>query len=235
MNHLNEVKLKSNMYQDFITDTWNPVAGACAHKCSYCQVQKNKLRFPHLNKKYSGKPRFEQSYLKDNLESGHFIFVCNQQDLFAVGNDMNIIHDVLGVCNNYDNKYFFQTKNPIRFHEYLKFGCMPRKSEIGTTLETNRNYFDIIQNAPTPTNRALSMEKVDIEKYVTIEPIIDFDLIPFIDIIKRCSPKAVFIGADSKNCNLPEPSSGNILSLINEIDKFSKVIIKDNLKRLVKV
>jgi hypothetical protein len=45
----------------------------------------------------------------------------------------------------------------------------------------------------------------------------------------------VFIGADSKHCKLPEPSEEKILKLINELQKFTRVVIKDNLKRLVKI
>ncbi len=45
------------------------------------------------------------------------------------------------------------------------------------------------------------------EVMVTIEPIMDFDLEPFVEMIKNTKPKFVNIGADSKGHNLPEPSS----------------------------
>jgi hypothetical protein len=41
------------------------------------------------------------------------------------------------------------------------------------------------------------------------------------------------VGADSKNCHLPEPSSEKVRDLITELSKFTKVIQKDNLKRLL--
>lgn len=234
MNHLNEVKQNSNMYQNWITHTWNPLAGVCKHNCSYCQVQKNKNRFPHLAKKYSDKVRFEESYLNDDLGLGKFIFVCNQQDLFSAGNPHGIIRTVLEICNKYpENKYLFQTKNPYCFGLFKEWGELPPNSVLCTTLETNKDYWDIVQQAPTVFNRAINMEKIEIEKYVTIEPILNFDLCDFLCIIKMCNPKAVFIGADSKNCNLPEPSTVKINALINELSKFTTVNIKSNLKRLL--
>lgn len=236
MNHLNKVKQNSNMYQNWITDTWNPMAGACKHNCSYCQVQKNKIRYEHLNKKYSGEPRFEQSYLKDDLGSGKFIFVCNQQDLFAKKNNAGVVHTILDICRKFDNKYLFQTKNPNLFKTFYEWGEIPKNSVLCTTLETNKNYWDIIRDAPTTYDRAMNMaELIFVEKYVTIEPILDFDLKDFVDLIRMCKPKGVFIGADSKHCNLPEPLPEKVFALITELKKFTNVIIKDNLKRIVKI
>ena len=69
--------------------------------------------------------------------------------------------------------------------------------------------------------------------FLSIEPIMDFDLEPFVQIIKNIKPKFVSIGADSKNHNLPEPSKEKIEVLIRELKKFTEVKIKDNLKRLL--
>lgn len=41
---------KSNMY-DWVGGTWNPLAGACPHRCSYCYVKKGRIK--HLSK-YQG-------------------------------------------------------------------------------------------------------------------------------------------------------------------------------------
>jgi len=67
---------------------------------------------------------------------------------------------------------------------------------------------------------------------VTIEPIMDFDLIELVTIIKNIKPEWVNIGADSKGHNLPEPSKEKINALIEELKKITEVKIKDNLKRL---
>jgi len=64
---------------------------------------------------------------------------------------------------------------------------------------------------------------------ITIEPIMDFDLFEFVELIKYIQPIQVNIGADSKNHGLPEPSAEKINALISEIEKFTKVHKKENL------
>jgi len=60
----------------------------------------------------------------------------------------------------------------------------------------------------------------------------DFDLHELILMIKDISPKFVAIGADSKGHNLHEPSSGKIKELTEELNRFTQVKIKKNLKRI---
>jgi hypothetical protein len=74
----------------------------------------------------------------------------------------------------------------------------------------------------------------NIETYVTIEPIMKFDLPEMGDYIKRCKPKQVNIGVNSRrDIKLPEPTKDEIIELINELSKFTEVRQKDNLKRLI--
>ena len=64
----------------------------------------------------------------------------------------------------------------------------------------------------------------------------DFDLPEFIQLIWRCNPVQVNIGADSspKRNKLPEPPKEKILELIAELEKFTTVVQKKNLTRLLK-
>ncbi|MFX1295603.1 MAG: hypothetical protein ACFFD2_12230, partial [Promethearchaeota archaeon] len=71
-------------------------------------------------------------------------------------------------------------------------------------------------------------------QYITIEPIMDFDLNKFVQLIKVSYPKQINIGADSGNNHLPEPSKEKILELISELKKFTIVHKKKNLNRLLK-
>ena len=69
---------------------------------------------------------------------------------------------------------------------------------------------------------------------VTIEPIIDFDLNPFVKMIAKCKPEWVNIGADSKSHGLPEPSAQKVWKLIFALeDAGIEVKQKSNLKRLM--
>jgi DNA repair photolyase len=228
-------KSKGNMYE-WITHTWNPLAGACPHKCSYCSTNKL-MRYPGIKNKYTGEPRLHELEMKTNLGEGNFIFVAAQNDLFAEEVPDKIITDVLTKCfiqNN--NEYLFQTKNPERIlnHDFELGGV---NAVICTTIETNRFYQDVMNGCPPPLKRAGAMSelaKSGYKTYVTIEPVMDFDLEEMVLLIEGCFPEQVNIGADSGNNNLPEPTKEKILELIIELEKFTTVKQKSNLKRLMK-
>ena len=90
-----------------------------------------------------------------------------------------------------------------------------------------------MQNSPTPKSRALNIAVYGWNKYITIEPIMDFDLKEMIELIKICNPAQVNIGADSGNNKLPEPSAGKILELIEALKEFTVIDQKKNLSRII--
>jgi len=51
--------------------------------------------------------------------------------------------------------------------------------------------------------------------------------------LKECEPIQVNIGSDSGKHNLPEPSREKVLELISELEKFTAIHNKSNLKRLL--
>ncbi|GHT09371.1 hypothetical protein AGMMS49525_18410 [Bacteroidia bacterium] len=221
-------KSQGNMYE-FVTHTWNTVKGTCPHDCGYCYMKGIAKRF---NKPQSP-VHFDESELKTNLGSGNFIFVGSSNDLFANDIPADWILKTLNHCDKFDNRYLFQSKNPAGFN-ILMAHPVARKSVICTTIES-----DIIHpqmgNTPTPTYRALYMDTMpEIDKYVTIEPIMDFRLDLFVSLIKRCNPKQVNIGADTGKNHLSEPPKEKVLELIAELEKFTVVKQKSNLSRLLK-
>jgi len=218
---LNKVRPGSQMYQ-FITHTWNTIKGICPHNCSYCYMKKWGEQSPL---------HFDLSEKETDLGKNNFIFVGSGCDMFANDIPYKWILETLSHCRQFDNTYLFQSKNPFRFLNLL----FPEKSIFCTTIETNRFYFNCMGKAPLPEDRANFMYRIsDNSKiYITIEPIIDFDLPAFVDMIWMCKPQQVNIGADSGRNNLPEPSKDKILNLISELNQFTKVIQKDNLKRLL--
>lgn len=217
-------KSTGNMY-DFITHTWNTIKGECPHGCTYCYMKRFGKQRP---------VRFDEKELKTDLGHDNFIFVGSSCDMFADKISFHWISETLEHCwEYYDNDYLFQTKNPNRL---IKFDDeLPIPTVICTTIESNEWYKDIMQNSPTPLDRAYGMEKLtDYKKYVTIEPILDFDLNEMIRLIDMCNPVQVNIGADSGNNNLPEPPKEKILELIRELSGFTIVKQKNNLARLLK-
>lgn len=217
--------VKGNMYE-FITHTFNAIIGVCQHQCGYCYVPKMVKNLKPI--------RLEEKALKGSLGNGNFIFVGSGTDIFAKDVPSEWIIEVLDYCNKFDNKYLFQSKNPESFMEFTAHPVFA-KSVICTTIESNRHYEDC--KAPTVQDRVTAIEILkmgeDIDVYVTIEPIMDFDLEKMVELIKRCEPVQVNIGADSKRAGLTEPSKEKIDELIVELSKFTKVVEKKNLNRLM--
>ena len=212
---------KGNMY-DFITHTWNTVKGQCYQDCSYCYMKRWKNLKP---------VRFDELELDTDLGTGNFIFVGSSNDLFTADHEYNWMHMTLYHCNKYpENKYLFQTKNPEELNRWTNE--LPANSVICTTLESNRHYPEIMKNAPVPFNRALHFKDIALDKYITIEPILDFGLGAFVEMIKSINPVQINIGADSGNNNLPEPTWDKVEKLIWELSDFTTVKLKKNLDRL---
>jgi len=176
---------------------------------------------------------FDRKELKTDLGEGNFIFVGSSCDMFAFpGIKDSWIVEALEYCRGFNNSYLFQSKNPASMKTYLS--RLPSKTVLCTTLETNRWIPSIMGKSPTPSDRAQWMGELEIfDRYVTIEPIIDFDLKPFVELIKQCEPKQVNIGADSGKNGLPEPSVMKVSALIEELSKFTTIARKNNLGRLL--
>lgn len=218
-------KQSGNMYS-FISDTWNSIKGRCPHDCSYCFMK----RFGKL-----GELHLDESELRTNLSKGKFIFVGSSCDMFARDIPDEWIEKTLAHCREYDNvRYLFQskdTRNMLRFESLF-----PSHVVLGTTIESNRWYSDIMNNAPTPGIRASGLHVLSnrgFQTMITLEPIMDFDLDELMDLILKCNPSWVNIGADSQNCSLPAPSKEQIFLLIKKL-KASGVPIhqKKNLNKL---
>ncbi len=148
------------------------------------------------------------------------------------------------------NKYLFHTKNSKRLKDFR----FDKNMAVGVTIESNRYYPKYMGKAPKPAERAYHMnpdnrnalsklllpnwkaeDDPDMPKrVVTIEPILDFDLKEFVDMILPINPDIVAIGADSKSHGMKEPSAEKIQALIAELKNNGiKVLQKDNLKRLL--
>ena len=212
---------KGNMYA-FVTHTWNMIKGKCPHNCSYCYM-----------KRFGEQPdlHFDESELKADLGQGNFIFVGSSCDMFAIGVPNVWIEKTLWYCRGFINKYLFQTKDPGQILGWLD--NLPIDSIVGTTIETNRYYTPQMGNTPRPEIRSMYMETISEQRktMATIEPIMDFDMV-LVELVKKCNPEWVNIGADSQGHNLPEPTAEKIDDLIIELKKFTKVKVKKNIKRI---
>ncbi|MCX6152751.1 MAG: DUF5131 family protein [Candidatus Kapabacteria bacterium] len=216
-------KSKGNMYP-FVNSTYNTVKGLCSHDCSYCYMKRWK------NQKAV---RFDEKELKTDLGRGNFIFVGSSNDLFAESINSEWISKTLEHCSKFNNKYLFQSKNPERMKDFINE--FPEDTVLCTTIETNRYFPNIMQNAPLPEERAKAMASIiEFEKHITVEPILRFDLVELVELIRSCSVSQVNIGADSGGHHMPEPSKEHVVALIQQLEQFTNVYQKKNLKRLLK-
>jgi len=195
-------------------------------------------------KKWGKQPKlhFDESELKTDLGSDHFIFVGSSCDMWAWDIPAEWILKTLNHCCKFErNRWLFQSKNPNRFTDF--YGYYPKINELGdsiifgTTIETNREKY-INKDAPAIVDRYCGIHTVGKEDgcrtMVTIEPIMDFDLKEMVEIISDIEPEWVNIGANTNySVQLREPDPGKIRKLISALKELTEVKIKKNLKRLV--
>lgn len=223
-------KSHGNMY-DWVTHMHSHLAGECPHKCNYCYVQRNRFG---VSPRYKGDLRLIENELNIDYGIGKIIFIEHMNDMFAKKVPDKWIRQILHHCNRYiTNDYVLQTKNPERAYSFIDI--FPKKFMIGTTIESNRIYKDSF--APEPFKRYEGIKKfrfATMKSFITIEPIMDFDLDILLAWIIDLRPFFVNIGADSKNCDLPEPSPEKVSQLIDLLLKNGITIKKkNNLNRLL--
>ena len=220
------VKAKGNMYS-WVTHCWNPIIG-CPHQCTYCYVRK----FREQPKSLTLDTPFP------DLGHGRKIFVGHLTDIFAYDVEASWIDMIIKHCFDFDNEYIFQSKNPNTIRNFP----LPKTSLIGTTIETNN--VDLLYQfsaAPSPVDRAIGLRDVKfhsgdeiVKTFITIEPIMDFDVVALTELIQLAEPDFINIGADSKNHHLPEPSSEKVKLLITEIQRLGiEIRKKSNLQRIL--
>lgn len=212
---------KGNMY-DWVTHTHSHLGGECPHKCKYCYVQRNRFG---VSPRYQGKPRLIEKEFNVSYNKGEKIFIEHMNDMFTEDMPTEYILKILKHCRKYNEaEYVFQTKSPQRASDYtLKF---PEKYIMGTTIESNRHYPEI-SNAPEAELRIYYIKLFE-NKFITIEPIMDFDVDKFVEMIVSAKPDFINIGADSKGCNLPEPTPEKVQTFIKELQKNNVNIRKKN-------
>lgn len=233
-------KAKGNMYS-WCSHTHSHLAGPCPHRCRYCYVGAMAKRFPNMAERYGGALRLLEDELQVNYGSGRTIFVDHLNDLWADAVPDEWIDQVLDHCERFPgNCYVFQTKNPKRYRDV--FQKSERRARIrygsilGTTIETNRWMPEIMGKAPAPVRRFESMLVIPkpYKTFVTIEPVLQFDLEELVDWMAELKPDFINIGADSKGHGLPEPSGDQVRALVVALKKVGiEIRKKQNLERLL--
>lgn len=216
---------KGNMYP-WVTHTHSHLGGECPHKCVYCYVNNPRWGRPP---RYQGELRLIESEFKVDYGTGKTIFIEHMNDMFAKGVPIPYQERITAHCMRYpENTYVFQSKNPMYFAGWP----FPPSYILGTTIETNR-IIPGISTAPDPEVRMMAMAAFRCRKFVTIEPVLDFDVDILASWIDRIRPEFLNLGADSKGHNLPEPTVEKIMKFTDKLKEYGiELREKHNLKRL---
>lgn len=205
---------KKSLMFGFVTKTWNPIVTRCTHYCKYCYAQ------PLLDKLMLSSGKYEclaynpsalqlreqdLSHLKLDFVGSDYVFVCSMCDLFAEAIPTEFITKILSALKTADAQFLLLTKNPQRMVDCLDY--IPSNCTLGMTAETNRATTRW-SKAPLPFDRFAAFSLLanePFERFVCIEPIMDFDLYPFAKLIHEVKPTFVSIGYDNHHFMLPEP------------------------------
>ena len=212
-------KSVGNMYP-WVTHTHCHLGGECLHRCSYCYVDHPRFgRAP----RYSGPIRliedeFRVRYDEKTLrrKGGEYpgtIFVEHANDINGPDVTLEMKRRIVEHCLAWpDNTYVFQSKNPSG--DAAIVDILPETAILGTTIETNRE-IEGIGDAPHPLDRYAGMALLSWpRKFVTIEPVLAFDVAILAQMIANLEPEFLNLGADSKNRGLPEPTVDDVEDLV---------------------
>jgi hypothetical protein len=212
---------KSNMYDD--VKTWNPYRG-CLFDCLYCQpsFQRQAKRQKHRCMQcYTFEPHTHPERL-DKIPSAKTIFVAGNGDISHCDPEFtrHILASIDAKRRDYQ-EFYLQSKRPEYFNAFLP---LPEYYIMVATLETNRDAgYETISKAPPPTQRHQQFKALNHgRKILTIEPIMAFDLEPFLEMIRVVEPEVIWIGLNSRPraVSLPEPTPEEFDALLAGITQM---------------
>jgi len=223
-----------------VTEVWNAIHG-CQHRCIYCWAErlvKTRLR-NSARYKHGFDYAVEPEELDRKFKPGGLVFVTDMGDLFGSWVPKYMIDITMeNIRANAKTNFLLQTKNPERYVGLLSSNgeYFPENVYLGATIESNRDY-PLLSKAPSQHFRYGFMGSPLLKPYrifVSIEPILDFDLDDMLKWMNSLHPSVIEIGADNYKNNLPEPSWDKVEQLTKSLrDICPEVNLKPGLDRLI--
>lgn len=189
----------------------------CDHGCVYCWG--NCLPWPISHEpKLLQKNEYEILKVRDAI-----IFLNSAHDSFANCIPNELIYAMLRWISRQDpsNKFLLQTKNPTRMSQFLnQLLKIKDRIRLGTTLETTEDTSKY-SNAPHPQERAFVLstlkQSFGFETFLSLEPLMDFNLEIMIRWIREIKPICIEVGLDNyewkHGTKLPKPSKQKYVEL----------------------
>jgi len=220
---------RSNMYAQNID--FPDVFKGCKNGCVYCIKsfqQQAKRQRKNCEKCYSFEPHnhFERMKGKTPATKGEqFIFFPKGGDpCYAKADEFRQM--LKFIESNPQSRFLIQTKRP-KF--LLKYCPLPKNVLVGITLESDistfgaspskyKTYSEVSpKSAPLLERAQVFATVLHAHKSVTIEPILAFSLAVMLDLMRLIKPEVIYIGYDTKKCNLPEPTIAETKQLIDTL------------------
>ena len=210
--------------------TWNCHVG-CLFECTYCNARRIALTRLRNSPRYKDgfTPHLVREEFGKRFQPGDFVFVGYMGDISFASRP--IIVDLCRVIQEQPEvNFLFCSKNPLTYwHWNIHW---PANLYLGATIETNRDYH--LTRAPAPLYRYIAMRALNHpKKFLSIEPICDFDLDEMLSWITEIDPQIIEVGADNYRTGLPEPPWEKVEKLLASLkDNFPTVVKKVGLERL---
>jgi len=231
--------LNDNRMFPFITRCINPLGGKCPHECVYCWARGFAKRY-NLKKYQSDVYQLYEKELKQ-VPKGSFIFVQDMNDIFGKINLDAIYRIFEWIRDNPDSQFLLLTKNPQWYVEFIRMeDVIPSNAVLGCTVESDIDYPEY-SKAPKQSERLFWMKELRREIgagliypphttcpkiFISIEPILDFNLERFVRELAMIEPWAVALGYDNYGHRLKEPTLDLTRKLIRELRCFTRVYVK---------
>jgi len=217
-----------------VTRTW-PVFVGCEHGCTYCWARPLAEGRLKNNPRYRGgfKPHLVYEELGRAFNPGEFIGVALMGDISFAS-----LGEFLRICARIrefpKTDFLIQSKNPRKICDwYVEWDVkLPANVVFGTTIESNIDYR--LTNAPPPYDRFRYLAACSHpRKFLSIEPIMDFNLGVMVRWVEILKPEIIEIGADNYRHSLIEPPWWKVEGLLAELRKrCPRVVQKEGLERL---
>ena len=203
----------------FITKTWNPLGGECKNNCSYCWAKKLIERYNM--KKYEGPAKLYRKELTKKFRKDDFVFVQDMSDLFGQWVPTWIINEVIKFMRDSPATFLLLTKNPRRYIEDSGLEKLSKNVVCGATIETDffnedkLTFMDVLGHP---------------RKMVSVEPIMNFNLVKFSMYLAAIKPEFVAIGYDNYNNGLNEPKLEETKRLIYLLEEVGIKVYRKTLR-----